>query len=44
MNVGEDGVAQLSMEIKDNLLLELQVWSWGLRNGEGLGVEETPKR
>ena len=29
------------MEIKDNLLLELQVQSWSLQNEEGLRVKKT---
>jgi len=44
MNMENEGVAYLSMEIKDNLLSELQVQSWSLRNEEGLGVEMSLRR
>ena len=44
MNVGEGGVTQVSTKIMDDLLLELQVWSYDLQDGEDIGVERTSKR
>ena len=41
---GEDGAAKLSAEIKDDMLLELQVRSFNLWNGQDLRMEKTPRR
>jgi len=41
---GEDGAAKLSAEIKNGMLLELQVRSFNLWNGQDLRMEKTPRR
>jgi len=44
MNVREKGVAQVSTEIMDDLLLELQVRSRALRDEKDLEVVKTSER